>query len=59
MTIGFNRLFDLAEMAQRAGEDHYPPDNSYQISLAAAGFAPDDISITAEQNVVIRSRGLR
>jgi molecular chaperone IbpA len=27
-------------------EDHY------QISLAVAGFAPDDISITAEQNVV-------
>ena len=58
-TIGFDRLFDLAEMAQRAGEDHYPPyniermaDDRYQISLAVAGFAPDDISITAEQNVV-------
>ena len=58
-TIGFDRLFDLAEMAQRAGEDNYPPYNierlaedRYQISLAVAGFAPDDISITAEQNVV-------
>ena len=26
-TIGFDRLFDLAEAAQRAGEDNYPPYN--------------------------------
>ena len=58
-TVGFDRLFDLAEMAQRAGEDNYPPYNierlaedRYQISLAVAGFAPEDIAITAEQNVV-------
>ena len=58
-TIGFDRLFDLAETAQRAGEDNYPPynierlsDDRYQISLAVAGFSPDDISVTAEHNVV-------
>jgi molecular chaperone IbpA len=58
-TIGFDRPFDLAESAQRASEDHYPPynierlaDDRYQILLAVAGFSPDDISITAEQNVV-------
>jgi len=58
-TIGFDRLFDLAESAQRASEDNYPPYNierlgedSYQISLAVAGFSPEEISITAEQNVV-------
>jgi len=58
-TIGFDRLFDLAETAHRIGEDNYPPYNierlsedRYQISLATAGFSPDDISITAEQNVV-------
>src|SRR6202000_133386 len=58
-TIGFDRLFDLAEMAQRAGEDNYPPYNierlsedRYQISLAVAGFAPSDYEIPAEQNVV-------
>jgi hypothetical protein len=46
-TIGFDRLFDLAETAQRAGEDNYPPynierlpDDRYQISLAVAGFSP-------------------
>lgn len=59
-TIGFDRLFDLVETAQRAGEDNYPPyniervsDDRYQISLAVAGFSPDDISVTAEQNAVI------
>src|SRR6202165_6170319 len=53
-TIGFDRLFDLAEMAQRAGEDNYPPynierlgDDRYQISLAVSGFAPHDISVRA------------
>ena len=58
-TIGFDRLFDLAESAQRATEDHYPPynierlgDDCYQISLAVAGFSPDEISVTAEQNTV-------
>jgi molecular chaperone IbpA len=58
-TIGFDRLFDLAQSAQRATEDNYPPYNierlgedRYQISLAVAGFSPDEISLTAEQNVV-------
>ena len=60
-TIGFDRLFDLVDAAQQqAGtEDHYPPCNvervgedRYQISLAVAGFSPDEISVTAEQNVV-------
>ena len=60
-TIGFDRLFDLAEMAQRerAGEDNYPPYNierasedHYRISLALAGFSPDEVTITAEQNML-------
>ena len=59
-TIGFDRLFDLAETAQRGGaEESYPPYNierlaedRYQITVAVAGFSPDEISITAEQNVV-------
>jgi molecular chaperone IbpA len=58
-TIGFDRLFDLVDAAQRAVEDNYPPynierlsDDRYQIGLAVAGFAPDEISVTAEQNVV-------
>ena len=58
-TIGFDRLFDLLDETQRAAEDNYPPYNierlgedSYQISLALAGFSPDEITITAEQNVL-------
>jgi len=64
-TIGFDRLFDLAESAQRVSEDHYPPYNierlgedRYQISLAVAGFSPDEISVTAEQNVVTIAGGI-
>ena len=59
-TIGFDRLFDhLMESGQDATEDNYPPynierlgDDRFQISLALAGFSPDDIAITAEQNVL-------
>ncbi|WP_024507815.1 Hsp20 family protein [Bradyrhizobium sp. ARR65] len=58
-TIGFDRLFDLLDETQRATEDNYPPYNierlgedRYQISLALAGFNPDEIAITAEQNVL-------
>jgi molecular chaperone IbpA len=58
-TIGFDRLFDLVESAQHAAEETYPPYNierldedRYAISLALAGFAPDEITITAEQNVL-------
>ena len=60
-TVGFDRLVDLIdESARWAGEEnHYPPYNiertgedRYQISLALAGFTPDEVSITAEQNVL-------
>lgn len=59
-TIGFDRFFDLIDAAQHTGsEDNYPPcnverlsDDRYQISLALAGFSPDDIVITTEQNVL-------
>ena len=58
-TIGFDRLFDLLDETQRGVEDNYPPynierlaDDRYQISLALAGFGPDELTITAEQNVL-------
>src|ERR1700722_8565566 len=57
--IGFDRLFDLAEAAQRVGEESYPPynierldENSFQISVALAGFRPDEVDLTVEQNVL-------
>ncbi len=58
-TIGFDRLLDLVNAAQGSTEDNYPPCNverlgedRYQISLAVAGFSPDEIAITAEQSVL-------
>lgn len=59
-SIGFDRFFDLLEdSVNRSGEDNYPPYNiekvgedRYAISLAVAGFSPDDITITAEQNTL-------
>ncbi|WP_028160910.1 Hsp20 family protein [Bradyrhizobium japonicum] len=57
--IGFDRLFDLAEAAQRVGEESYPPynierldENRFQISVALAGFKPDEVDLTVEQNVL-------
>ena len=40
------RMVDRSYNIERLGEDRY------QIALAVAGFSPDEISITAEQNVV-------
>jgi molecular chaperone IbpA len=57
-TVGFDHLFDLINNSQ-VSEDNYPPydiartgDDSYRISLAVAGFSPDDITITAQQNLL-------
>ena len=57
--IGFDRLFDLAEAAQRVGEEGYPPynierlhENRFQISVALAGFKSDEVELTVEQNVL-------
>ena len=57
-TVGFDRLFDLLETGYRSDvADGYPPfdiekqgDDSYQITLAVAGFGPDEIEIVAQQN---------
>ena len=58
-TVGFDRLFDLIDDTLRLGEDNYPPYNiertgedHYRISLAVAGFTPEEITVTAEQNVL-------
>ena len=60
-TVGFDRLFDMLENSTTAGAgENYPPfdliklgDNDYRIELAVAGFKPDEIDITAQQNVLI------
>jgi len=60
-SVGFDRLLDLMDESLRfEPEDHYPPcnivrtgENSYRISLAVAGFKPDQISVTVNQNTLI------
>ncbi|WP_454883339.1 Hsp20 family protein [Sphingomonas oryzagri] len=57
-TVGFDRLFDLLETGLRTDTaDGYPPfdivrdgEDSYRITLAVAGFRPDDIEVVAQQN---------
>jgi len=59
-TVGFDRVFDLIDQtANYQANDTYPPYNierasedQYRISLALAGFSPDEVTITAEQNVL-------
>lgn len=59
-SIGFDRLFDLVDESLRyEPEDHYPPcnivrtgENSYRISLAVAGFKPEQINVTLDQNTL-------
>lgn len=62
-SVGFDRLFDLMDDSLRfEPEDHYPPCNivrtgedAYRISLAVAGFRPQQISVTVHQNTLIIS----
>ena len=62
-TVGFDRLFDMLENSSFGqGQENYPPfdliklgDNDYRIELAVAGFKPDEVDITAHQNVLIVS----
>jgi molecular chaperone IbpA len=59
-TVGFDRLFDLIENNARLQQsDNYPPYNierldedRYRVTLAVAGFKPDEIDITAQQNLL-------
>lgn len=60
-TVGFDRLFDMLESQARANSgDNYPPfniakrgDDNYRITLAVAGFRPQDIDITAQANLMV------
>ena len=60
-TVGFDRLFDMLETSGTGqAQENYPPfdlikagDNDYRIELAVAGFKPDEIDITAQQNVLV------
>ncbi len=59
--IGADRMANLIESAMRSdGDFNYPPydiektgDDSYRISIAAAGFAPDDLELIAQPNLLV------
>ena len=59
-TVGFDRLFDMLENTRAAAQgDNYPPFNiertsetEYVVTIAVAGFKPDEIDITAQQNML-------
>jgi molecular chaperone IbpA len=60
-TVGFDRLFDMLENNGQT-QENFPPfdlirtgENEYRIELAVAGFKPDELDITAQQNVLIVS----
>ena len=62
--LGFEQLERLLERTAKTGNEGYPPFNieqttdfSYRITLAVAGFAESDLSITVEdRQLVIRGR---
>jgi HSP20 family molecular chaperone IbpA len=62
--LGFDQLERLVERTAKSGNEGYPPYNieqigetAYRITLAVAGFAEDELSITLEdRQLVIRGR---
>jgi molecular chaperone IbpA len=60
-SVGFDRLFELLdESLSHEPADHYPPynivrtgENTYRITLAVAGFKPEQLNVTAQQNTLI------
>jgi molecular chaperone IbpA len=57
--IGFDRLARLADTAA-AADTSYPPYNiektgedAYRLTMAVAGFSPDDIDLTVKENTLL------
>jgi molecular chaperone IbpA len=58
-TIGFDRLMRLADSATRV-DAGYPPynievvgDNAYRLTMAVAGFAPEDLDVTVKETELL------
>jgi len=60
-TIGFDRLMRLADGAARVDSaSAYPPynieatgENAYRLTMAVAGFGPEDLEITVKENELL------
>jgi molecular chaperone IbpA len=61
--IGFDRLARLVDTATSASDaQSYPPyniertgDDTYRITMAVAGFRPDDLDLTVKENTLVVS----
>jgi molecular chaperone IbpA len=61
--IGFDRLARLVDTASSAGDaQSYPPyniektgDDTYRITMAVAGFRPEDLELTVKENTLVVS----
>lgn len=61
-TVGFDRLSRMLEAGAMSDNGGYPPynivqfdENNYEITMAVAGFAEDDLDITSKENQLIVS----
>ena len=61
-TVGFDRVADLMDrvLATDTPQPTYPPyniektsENGYRISIAVAGFGPDDLTVEVRENALI------
>ncbi|MEN1728591.1 MAG: Hsp20 family protein [Pseudomonadota bacterium] len=57
--IGFDRLAETLSSASRVDSNGYPPynieslgDDQYRITMAVAGFGPDELDIQSERNTL-------
>jgi len=60
-TVGFDRLFNLLDASSRVEQlNNWPPYNiekmgedQYRITMAVAGFSPEELTITAQANALV------
>ncbi len=60
-TVGFDRMLDALRAATRVEQlENYPPydieklgEDTYRVTLAVAGFRPEELSVTAQQNMLV------
>jgi molecular chaperone IbpA len=58
--IGFDRLAQVVDGLQEAASNTFPPyniektgDETYRVSIAVAGFTPEDLDVTVRDNTLI------
>jgi molecular chaperone IbpA len=60
-TVGFDRLFDMLDQTSRVEPmTNWPPyniekagDDRYRITMAVAGFSPDEIELTQHESILL------